>query len=153
MQKLILGADDPQLIPVRQVRGDAGADLRSNEELTIQPGKRALVGTGVHIALEDGYAGLVYSRSGLAAKHGVFVLNAPGLIDSGYRGEVKVVLFNSGDQEFRIEKYDRIAQLVIQQVEHPEVETFTIDGFSRWCATSAAHESARGAGGFGSTGV
>lgn len=153
MQKLVLGTDDPQLIPVRAVRGDAGADLRSNEELTIQPGRRALVGTGIHIALEDGYAGLVYSRSGLAAKYGIFVLNAPGLIDSGYRGEVKVVLHNAGSSDFHIKKYDRIAQLVIQQVEHPEVETFTIDGFSRWCATSVPHESSRGAGGFGSTGV
>lgn len=153
MQNLVLGADDPALIPVRAVRGDAGADLRSDEELTIAPGKRATVGTGIHIALEDGYAGLVYSRSGLAAKHGVFVLNAPGLIDSGYRGEVKVVLFNSGDQNFHIKRLDRIAQLVIQKVEHPELQTFTRDAFARWCATSPQHESERGAGGFGSTGV
>lgn len=153
MQKLILGADDPQLIPVRQVQGDAGADLRSNENLTLFPGQRATVSTGIHIALEDGYAGLVYSRSGLASKHGVFVLNAPGLIDSGYRGEVKVVLQNAGNSMFEIKRYDRIAQLVVQKVEHPEVETFTIDAFTRWCATSAAHESERGAGGFGSTGV
>lgn len=122
--------------------GDAGADLRSNLDLTIQPGERALVGTGVSIALPEGTVGLVHPRSGLAAKHGVTVLNAPGTIDSGYRGELKVILINHGDAPFKVSVGDRIAQLVVQRFEQVSFELVdTLDA------------SERGTNGCGSTGV
>lgn len=122
--------------------GDAGADLASNEEVTIEPGSRALIGTGLSMAIPEGYAGFVLPRSGLAIKSGVTVSNAPGLIDSGYRGELRVGLTNHSDQPFSVEVGDRIAQLVIMRVEEPEyVEVETLD------------DTERGAGGFGSTGV
>ncbi len=121
--------------------GDAGADLRSTESLVLEPGKRALVKTGVKIAMPDGYVGLVHPRSGLAAKHGITVLNTPGTVDAGYRGELMVTLINLSDEEFQITRGDRIAQLVFQKVEratfHPVQEL---------------PDSARGASGFGSTG-
>lgn len=122
--------------------GDAGADLAANEEVTIEPGSRALIGTGLSMAIPEGYAGFVLPRSGLAIKSGVTVSNAPGLIDSGYRGELRVGLTNHGDQPFSVGVGDRIAQLVIMRVEEPEyVEVETLD------------DTERGAGGFGSTGV
>lgn len=122
---------------------DAGMDLRASEEATIPARSRALVGTGIAIALPEGHVGLVHPRSGLAAKHGVTVLNAPGTIDAGYRGEVKVILLNTSDEAFNVAIGDRIAQLVVQKVEHPAVEVVALlDG-----------NTARGAGGFGSTGV
>lgn len=121
--------------------GDAGADLRSTETLILEPGKRALVKTGVKIAMPDGYVGLVHPRSGLAAKHGITVLNTPGTVDAGYRGELMVTLINLSDEDFQITRGDRIAQLVFQRVEratfHPVQEL---------------PESSRGDSGFGSTG-
>lgn len=123
--------------------GDAGADLRSSVNLVLEPGQRALVPTGVAIALPEGYVGLVHPRSGLAAKHGITVVNAPGTVDSGYRGEIKVCLLNTDSQEtFTIEKGDRIAQLVIQKYET-----------AQFVLVDELPDSERGAAGFGSTGV
>lgn len=131
------------LTPVYAQPGDAGADLQSTEALVIPPGGRALVGTGVSFALPEGYVAFVVPRSGLAVKHGVTVLNAPGTIDAGYRGEIKVPLLNTDQSSaFHIEPGDRIAQLIIMPV-------------SRAVFTPATELplSSRGDGGFGSTGV
>jgi dUTP pyrophosphatase len=106
---------DEEFAPVYAKAGDAGADLRSVEDLIISNGARALVRTGVRIALPAGYVGLVHPRSGLALKHGITVLNSPGTIDAGYRGEIMVTLFNSGTEDFEIKVGDRIAQLVVQE--------------------------------------
>lgn len=123
--------------------GDAGADLRSRVDLTLQPGERALVPTGVAIALPEGYVGLVHPRSGLAAKHGITIVNAPGTVDSGYRGELMVCLLNTDNsQAFEIQRGDRIAQLVIQRFESA---TFNV--------VESLSETERGTAGFGSTGV
>lgn len=123
--------------------GDAGADLRAAENLVLQPGERALVATGVAIALPTGYVGLVHPRSGLAAKHGITVVNAPGTIDSGYRGEIKVCLLNTDSSEpFVVSHGDRIAQLVIQRYEQ-----------ANFVLTEELPSSVRGVDGFGSTGV
>lgn len=123
--------------------GDAGADLRSRVDLTLQPGERALVPTGVAIALPEGYVGLVHPRSGLAAKHGITIVNAPGTVDSGYRGEIMVCLLNTDNsQAFEIQRGDRIAQLVIQRF---EPATFNV--------VESLSETERGTAGFGSTGV
>lgn len=122
--------------------GDAGLDLHSGEDLTIPAGGRAMVRTGVAIALPAGYVGLVHPRSGLAAKHGITVLNAPGTIDAGYRGEIGVVLHNTDtDHSFSVSRGDRIAQLVIQ--EYVTADLVQVDHLPG---------SARGEGGFGSTG-
>ncbi len=123
--------------------GDAGIDLRSAERLVLQPLSRATVRCGFAVAIPEGFAGLVIPRSGLAARRGVTVLNAPGLVDSGYRGEVKVVLHNTDATEaFEIEAGDRIAQLAI--VETPRI---------RLVAQDELDETDRGADGFGSSGV
>lgn len=123
--------------------GDAGADLISTETLTLAPGERALVGTGVSIALPDGYGGFVMPRSGLAAKHGISVVNAPGTIDAGYRGEIKVILLNTDRfTPFEITAGDRIAQLVIIPVVR-----------ATFLPVDSLPESERGEGGFGSTGI
>jgi len=106
---------DEEFAPVYAKAGDAGADLRSVEDLIISNGARALVRTGVRIALPAGYVVLVHPRSGLALKHGITVLNSPGTIDAGYRGEIMVTLFNSGTEDFEIKVGDRIAQLVVQE--------------------------------------
>ena len=134
---------DPGLpLPARAHPGDAGVDLRAAAEVTLGPGERAVVPTGVAIALPDGYAAFVHPRSGLAARHGVTIVNAPGTVDAGYRGEVKVTLLNTDRAHpVRFGRGDRIAQLVIQRVAVPvfhEVESLP--------------GSARGDGGFGSTG-
>ncbi len=122
--------------------GDAGADLVACEVVEIEPGERALVPTGLAVAIPEGHAGFVLPRSGLAVKHGVTVINAPGLIDAGYRGELKVGLVNLGNDPFVVRPGDRIAQLVIMAVETPEfVEVVELDATER------------GDGGFGSTGV
>lgn len=126
---------------------DAGADLLAAEAVELTPGGgRALVPTGLAVAIPAGYAGFVQPRSGMAAKHGVTVLNTPGLIDAGYRGEIKVALVNTDPEvPFKIERGDRIAQLVIQAVEHAgfdEVDELPVD----------TREGARGAGGFGHSG-
>ena len=123
--------------------GDAGADLRSSEKLVIPPGERRTVGTGLAIALPNGYVGLVHPRSGLAAKHGITVLNSPGTVDAAYRGEIKVTLLNTDlTNPFEIAVGDRIAQLVIQPVER-----------AHFVEVDRLPDSHRGEGGFGSTGV
>ncbi len=136
---------DPGLPMPRYAKpGDAGADLVAAESVTLAPqGGRALVPTGVSVAIPDGHAGFVQPRSGLAARHGVTVLNTPGLIDSGYRGELKVLLVNTDPSEpFEVTRGERIAQLVIQAVEHV-----------RFAEVDTLPESERGEGGFGSTGT
>ena len=138
----VLPSESMFQLPEAQHPGDAGADLTASESLTLEPGARALVPTGFSIAIPDGYAGLVMPRSGLAIRSGVTVINAPGLIDSGYRGELKVALINHSDARFASERGDRIAQLVIVAVVRPE-----------FSAVDRLPESRRGAGGFGSTGT
>ncbi len=134
--------DDGLEPPAYATDGDAGADLRTAVDLVLRPGERALVPTGVALALPAGYVGLVHPRSGLAARHGVTIVNAPGTIDAGYRGEIKVCLLNTDRTEaVRLTRGDRIAQLLIQRVEHA---VFTVVG--------ELPESIRGTGGFGSTG-
>jgi dUTP pyrophosphatase len=134
---------DPELpLPRYAKGGDAGADIVSRVDITLAPGERALVPTGIAIALPDGYVALVHPRSGLAIKHGVTMVNAPGTVDAGYRGELQVILINHDKSEsVSFKRGDRIAQLVIQKVERAEfVEVRELPG------------SGRGAGGFGSTG-
>jgi dUTP pyrophosphatase len=133
---------DPEFVPIYAKPGDAGADLRSVEKLTLKAGSRALVRTGVSIALPNGYVALVHPRSGLAAKHGVTVLNTPGTVDAGYRGELMVTLYNTDTNDFEIEVGDRIAQLVIQEVSR-----------AKFVAVERLPDSARGDQGFGSTGA
>lgn len=129
--------------PCYQHEGDAGLDLPSRVDLTIEPGQRATVPTGIALAIARGYAGFVLPRSGLAARHGIALVNAPGLIDAGYRGEVAIVMINTDKHEaFHIKRGDRIAQLVIQQV----VEATTVE-------VDELEETSRGSGGFGSTGT
>jgi dUTP pyrophosphatase len=119
----------------------AGLDLRAAEDATLAPGARALIATGFAIALPRGYEAQIRPRSGLAAKHGVTVLNSPGTIDADYRGEVKVILINHGPEPFAIVRGDRIAQMVVAPVTRATLSEVT-----------ALDETARGAGGFGSTG-
>nr|WP_217905660.1 dUTP diphosphatase [Kocuria salina] len=135
---------DPDLpLPVYAKPGDAGADLRSREDVVLGPGQRALVPTGVAIALPEGYAGFVHPRSGLAARHGITVVNAPGTVDSGYRGEIMVTLLNTdGAEPFTVRRGDRIAQLVVQRVEQAVFELVDV-----------LPGSARGGTGFGSSGT
>ena len=131
----------PQL-PVYAHPGDAGADLISTQALRLEPGQRALVGTGVSIALPEGFAAFVVPRSGLAAKHGITVVNSPGTVDAGYRGEIKVSLLNTdSNAAYDVAVGDRIAQLIVMPVTR-----------ARFIPVDALDESARGAGGFGSTG-
>lgn len=131
--------------PGRAHAGDAGYDLRSVEETVLAPGKRALVRTGISIAIPDGYAGLVLPRSGLALRHGISLINAPGLIDSGYRGEILVPLVNHDREEsFRVEEGMRIAQLVLARSEGATfVEVDLLE----------AGADGRGEAGFGSSGT
>ncbi len=138
----ILMLDDGLEPPAYATDGDAGADLRTAVDVVLEPGARALVPTGVALALPRGYAGLVHPRSGLAARHGLTIVNAPGTIDAGYRGEIKVCLLNTDRSEaVRLTRGDRIAQLVIQRVEH-----------AVFAVVDELPDSVRGAGGFGSTG-
>jgi dUTP pyrophosphatase len=139
---LVQRIDEELPLPERAHPGDAGVDLRSTIELSLKPGERAVVPTGIAVAIPEGYAGLVQPRSGLAARHGVGVVNAPGLIDSGYRGEIKVIAINlDPDEPFEINRGDKIAQLVIYPV--PEVA---------YREVSELPQSSRGAAGFGSSG-
>ena len=133
---------DAAVAPSRAHPGDAGYDLRAAEAARLDPGERASVGTGIALEIPEGWAGLVLPRSGLAARHGISVVNAPGLIDAGYRGEVRVLLLNTDrENSFEIEPGDRIAQLVLVRHEAPELEE-----------VEELSDSTRGAGGFGSTG-
>jgi dUTP pyrophosphatase len=103
-------------LPSRAYEGDAGLDLSAADAVLLAPGERAVVGTGLAVAVPDGHAGFVQPRSGLAARHGITIVNAPGLVDAGYRGEVKVVLLNTGGEPFAVEPGMRIAQLVVLPV-------------------------------------
>lgn len=130
-------------IPHMAYNGDAGVDLRSVERIVLEPQERAMVATGLAIALPEGYAGFVLPRSGLAAKHGISIVNAPGLIDSNYRGELKVILLNTDpDKSFTIEIGDRIAQLIVMPV--PTINCEQVEELT---------ESQRGESGFGSSGI
>ena len=128
-------------LPRRAHPGDAGADLFSVEEVVIPAGDRRDVGTGIALAIPRGYGGFVQPRSGLAFKHGIMLTNSPGLIDAGYRGELRVSMYNSGAEPFTVAVGERIAQLVIQRVEEPE-----------FVAVDELSGSSRGEGGFGSSG-
>ncbi len=141
--QVLLQLLDPELpAPAYAHPGDAGADLVSRVDVTLAPGERSTVPTGVAIALPEGYAAFVHPRSGLAARHGLTVVNAPGTVDAGYRGEIAVTLLNT-DREHALElrRGDRIAQLVVQRVEH-----------ARFVEVGELPGSVRGAGGFGSSG-
>ena len=134
---------DDAVVPTRAYSGDAGLDLTACERVELGPGERSLVGTGLAIAIPEGYAGYVQPRSGLAAKHGITIVNTPGLVDSGYRGELKVILLNTDANEpFVIEPGMRIAQLVVMPV--PEVVPVETDELP---------SSERGERGFGSSAV
>lgn len=134
--------DERARVPTRAYPGDAGLDLYALDELVLAPGERASVRTGIAVEIPDGQAGLVLPRSGLAARHGISIVNAPGLIDAGYRGEVQVLLLNTDPRaSFAIAPGDRIAQLVLVRVQTPEV-----------VEVGALALSQRGAGGFGSSG-
>jgi dUTP pyrophosphatase len=142
MQLSVMKLKEEAVLPSRAHEGDAGLDLYACEPAHIGPGERWGVGTGVGVEIPEGHAGLVLPRSGLARDHGIALVNAPGLIDSGYRGELRVLLLNTDPAEtFRVEPGDRIAQLVLTPIVTPEV-----------AETSALTESARGQGGFGSSG-
>jgi dUTP pyrophosphatase len=142
VQVLITRIDPSVPLPTYAKGGDAGADIVTRVDVTLQPGERALVPTGIAIALPDGYVALVHPRSGLAIKHGVTMVNAPGTVDAGYPGELQCIMINHDPKEaMTFHKGDRIAQLVIQKVERAEfVEVKDLPG------------SGRGTGGFGSTG-
>lgn len=142
MQLSVIKLKEEAILPSRAHPGDAGLDLYACESAHIGPGERWGVGTGVGVEIPEGHAGLVLPRSGLARDHGIALVNAPGLIDSGYRGELRILLLNTDPAEtFRVEPGDRIAQLVLTPIATPEpVEA------------SALSESARGEGGFGSSG-
>ena len=138
----LLRMDAGLALPAYARPDDAGLDLCAAAPITLAPGARALVPTGIALAIPAGFAGFVLPRSGLALRHGVTVLNTPGLIDAGYRGEIKVLLVNHGDTAVTLGRGDRVAQLVVQRVERvalAPVETLP--------------DSARGPGGFGSTGA
>lgn len=133
--------EDPDLLPKYQTAGASGCDLRSSVDAVVSAGKRGIVPTGLKVDIPTGFEGQVRPRSGLAAKHGVTVLNTPGTIDCDYRGEIKVILLNTGDEDFIIKKGDRIAQLVFSQVFRA---IFKKD--------ENLSSTERGDGGFGSTG-
>ncbi|MEX2107303.1 MAG: dUTP diphosphatase [Solirubrobacterales bacterium] len=134
--------EEGAMLPSRAHEGDAGLDLYAHEAAHLGPGERWSIGTGIAVEIPDGHAGLVLPRSGLARDHGIALVNSPGLIDSGYRGEVRVLLLNTDPAEtFRIAPGDRIAQLVVVPI--ASVEPVEVDGLT---------ESARGDGGFGSSG-
>ncbi|MFC6150858.1 MULTISPECIES: dUTP diphosphatase [Mumia] len=143
MVEVLVTLLDPSIpLPAYAHPGDAGADLCTTVDVTLQPGERAVVPTGIAIAIPVGYVALVHPRSGLAARAGLSIVNAPGTVDAGYRGEIKVCLVNLDPREpIVLARGDRIAQLVLQQVEQASFR-----------AVDALPESARGAGGYGSTG-
>lgn len=136
-----LDADLP--LPRYQREGDAGLDLHAASDLVLAPGERGVVGTGIAVAIPSGFVGLAVPRSGLAARHGLSVVNTPGIVDSGYRGEVKIILINHDpDASFEVRRGERIGQLVVMPVAHVVVEE-----------SAELPESERGQGGFGSTGT
>ena len=142
VEVLLLQLDSELELPSYAHPGDAGVDLRSSESFELRPGERRLVGTGIAISLPDGYAAFVHPRSGLAARHGVTIVNAPGTVDAGYRGEIKVCLINTDrTQPVNIARGDRIAQLVVQPV-----------STAVFVPVTELPSSARGIGGYGSTG-
>lgn len=142
MQLPVIKLKDEAILPSRAHEGDAGLDLYSCEAAHVGPGERWSVGTGVGVEIPEGHAGLVLARSGLARDHGIALVNGPGLIDSGYRGELRVLLLNTDPAEtFRIEPGDRIAQLLITPIATAQA-----------VETPALSESLRGDGGFGSSG-
>ncbi|MDA2977753.1 MAG: dUTP diphosphatase [Candidatus Nanopelagicales bacterium] len=142
LEILITKLDEQAVIPTYATLGDAGADLYSISEVTLGPGERALIKTGIAIAIPLGFVGLVHPRSGLGLKSGVSVVNTPGTIDSGYRGEIGVVLINHDlEKSFTVKKGDRIAQLVIQKVENVQFKL-----------VSELPDSQRSTGGYGSSG-
>jgi len=141
--KLLVKRLDPSVpLPAYARPGDAGLDLHAAHDVMLEPGARALVGTGLAVAIPFGFAGLVLPRSGLARAQGVTVLNAPGLVDAGYRGELKVLLVNHGGEPVTLRRSERVAQLVIQPVEGAEL-----------IEVAELPPSERGQGGFGSTGA
>ena len=133
------GCED--LMPKRAHEDDAAFDIKSRVDMTVEPGKPHLVPTGIFMEFPEGYEAQVRPRSGLALKHAITILNTPGTIDAGYRGEVGVIMLNAGTEDFQIARGDRIAQMVINKL--PKVELLAVDTLS---------DSTRGAGGFGSTG-
>lgn len=142
MSLLVRRLDPLALVPSRAYPGDAGLDLHALEPVVLGPGERASIPTGIAVEIPDGLAGLVLPRSGLAARHGIALVNAPGLIDSGYRGEIRVLLLNTDRHHpYEFEPGERIAQLLLIRYEAPEV--VEVDELSG---------SARGSGGFGSSG-
>jgi len=142
VEVLLLQLDSGLELPSYAHPGDAGVDLRSSESFELRPGERRLVGTGIAISLPDGYAAFVHPRSGLAARHGVTIVNAPGTVDAGYRGEIKVCLINTDrTQPVNIARGDRIAQLVVEPV-----------STAVFVPVTELPSSARGIGGYGSTG-
>ena len=142
MQVNFVRLDRELPVPRNAHIGDAAVDLHSRVDLTLQPGERSAVPTGLAVSIPRGFAGLVLPRSGHASRHGIGVVNGPGLIDSGYRGEISVLLINHGDDEVSFARGDRIAQLAIVPV--PSVE---------WTEVESLDETERGDGGFGSSGV
>ena len=138
VMKIGRGAKMPEMAH----EGDSGFDLYANESAVLKPGERRLVGTGLKVEVPRGYEAQVRPKSGLAINSGISVLNTPGTIDSGYRGEVKVILVNLGREEFRVEKGKKIAQMVIARVECPKI-----------VEAKELEESKRSGGGFGSTGL
>lgn len=133
---------DDAIVPTQAHAGDAGSDLYARERLTLGPGERGRVGTGIAVAIPDGHAGLVLPRSGLAHRHGITLTNAPGLIDSGYRGELQVLLLNTDRRHaYEIAPGDRIAQLVLVRFAAPQ-----------WVEVDGFEVTVRGVSGFGSTG-
>lgn len=130
------------VIPKYAHKGDAGVDLYSCEDYSLKPGERVLVSTGIKISVPNGYEAQIRPRSGLALKHGISVCNTPGTIDSGYRGEIGVILINHGNEVFKVEKGTRVCQMIFNKVEEADFEE-----------VKELDETKRGAGGFGHTGV
>ncbi len=141
MQAKFKRLDSQVEIPAKSHIGDAAVDLHARSEVSLEPGERVAVPTGIAVAIPEGFAGLVLARSGHARRAGVGIVNGPGLIDSGYRGEISVLLINHGEEAVRFEAGDRIAQLAILAV--PQVE---------WMEVDELDGTERGVGGFGSTG-
>ena len=141
MQANFVRLDPEVAIPTRAHIGDAAVDLQARNEVSLEPGERASVPTGIAVAIPEGYAGLVLPRSGHALRSGIGVVNGPGLIDSGYRGEVSVLLINHGSERVTFARGERIAQLAVVPV--PAID---------WVEVDSLDDTTRGAGGFGSSG-